>query len=86
MDANKSEKAIQHAAKAIGKTFAVVSNFDKVTKISTSSQRHSSPDLTKDRDAIIKELSSNNTFKVIPGRKHRTFAKMCNSILTRGRE
>ena len=55
MGANNTEKAIQRAAKAIGKSSVVVDNFAHA----------SSPDITKDRDLILKELISNNVFDKI---------------------
>ena len=82
MGANKTEKAIQRAAKAIGKISEVVNNFDDITKTTSTSQKHSTPDISKDRDMILKELMSNHMFKKITGRKHASFPKIKNSIMT----
>ena len=58
MGANKTEKAIVRASKAIGKTSAIVENFDEVTQVSTSSQKHSTSNISKDRDTILQVLNS----------------------------
>ena len=81
MGANKTEKAIQRAAKAIGKSSAVVDNFTHVTKCASTSQKHSSPDIMKDRDLILKELISNNVFDKITGRNHASFPKLSNTVM-----
>ena len=81
MGANKTKKAIQRAAKAIGKSSVVVDNFAHVTKRTSTSQKHSSPDLTKDRDLILKELISNNVFDKITGRKHASFPRLSNTVM-----
>lgn len=86
MGANKTEKAIQRAAKAIGKTSAVVDNFNRISKLSPTSNKHSSPNVSKDRDLIIKELVNNKVFKVIEGRKHESFKNIRNGIMTEGNE
>ena len=86
MGANKTEKAIQRAAKAIGKTSAVVDNFNRISKLSPTSNKHSSPNVSKDRDLIIKELVDNKVFKVFVGREHKSFKKIRNSIMTEGSE
>ena len=86
MGANKTEKAIQRAARAIGKTSAVVDNFNRISKLSPTSNKHSSPNISKDRDLIIKELVNNKVFKVIDGRQHESFKNIRNGIMTEGNE
>ena len=81
MGANKTEKAIQRAAKAIGKSSAVVDNFARTTKHPSTSQKHSSADVTKDRDLILKELTSNNVFGKISGREHASFPNLSNTVM-----
>ena len=49
MGANKTEKAIVRASKAIGKTSAIVNNFDKITEVNN---RH-----------VISEALHNQHFK-----------------------
>ena len=86
MGANKTEKAIHRAARAIGKTSAVVDNFNRISKLSPTSNKHSSPNISKDRDLIIKELVNNKVFKVIDGRQHESFKNIRNGIMTEGNE
>ena len=86
MGANKTEKAIIRASKAIGKTSSIVNNFDKITDVKASSQEHSTAAITKDRDTILQVLNSNHIFKEIQGRKHETFAKLNTSIMTKVKE
>ena len=86
MGSNKTEKAIQRAARAIGKTSAVVNNFNRISKLSPTSSKHSSPNISKDRDLIIKELVNNKVFKVIDGRQHESFKNIRNGVMTENNE
>ena len=83
MGANKTEKAIQHASKAISSTSAIVDNFGEITTVKAPSQKHSTTSISKDRDIILHVLNSNGTFKEIQGRKHKSFPKLNNSIITK---
>ena len=86
MGSNKTEKAIQRAARAIGKTSAVVNNFNRISKLSPTSSKHSSANISKDRDLIIKELVNNKVFKVIDGRQHESFKNIRNGVMTENNE
>ena len=86
MGANKTERAIIRASKAIGKTSNIVENFDKIVALTAPSQKHSTTSICKDRDTILHVLNSNNIFQEIQGRKHQSFAKLNNSILTKVKE
>lgn len=86
MGANKTKKAIQRASKAISSTSAIVGNFDEITTVKAPSQKHSTTSISKDRDVILHVLNSNSTFKEIQGRKHKSFPKLNNSIITKVNE
>lgn len=56
MAANKTEKAIVRASKAINKTSAIVDNFDKITDVNTASQKHYTTNISNHRDTILQVL------------------------------
>ena len=86
MGANKTQKAILRASKALGKTSAIVHNFDNITSIKAPSQKHSSTSISRDRDLILQVLNSNGTFTETKGRKHRSFPNLKSSIMTKIKE
>lgn len=86
MGANKTQKAIIRASKALSKTSAIVHNFDDTTNTTAISQKHSTTSISRDRDLILQVLNSNSTFKETKGRKHRSSPNLKNSIMTMVKE
>ena len=83
MGANKTEKAIERASKAIRATAAIVHKFDDITNTSTPSDKHSRTSYSRDRDLILQVLNLNGNFREIQGQNHSSFPNLKSSIMSK---
>ena len=73
MGANKTDKAIDTASRAVGGTKKIVENFDYMVYRGTRSSSHSHASSVKDELKVLRDLRVLKPFSTQPNRKHASF-------------
>ena len=73
MGANKTDKAIDTASRAVGGTKKIVENFDYMVYRGTRSSSHSHASSVKDELKVLGDLRVLKPFSTQPNRKHASF-------------
>ena len=81
LGANKSKKAILCTGKAIGILKDTLDKFDKDNNVPSDRGAHAVKSAKKDLTKIIKQLASSKVFKIIPGRKHKSFRTLKTNLI-----
>lgn len=74
LGANKTERAIGRVGKAIGTIAPLLQKFDTVNNIREVSGAHKRANVNKDTEVIVTELTNNEVFSNVAGRKHPSFS------------
>lgn len=80
LHANKTERAITRAGKALGNLYPILDSYDMDNAVKQPSGAHKTPAFSRDRDLIVQHLHKCDIFTHHHGRFHPSFPKPRNVL------
>ncbi len=81
LGANKAKKSIIHCGKMVGTLDSTLETFDKESGVSRPLGTHMKKESDKDFNKVLKQLCEMKAFRCIPGRKHKSFTHIKDSLI-----